>query len=451
MPRLTAVQRKDLCNGPFLPKIITYTVPIIVTSILQLLFNAADLVIIGLFEGDNAVSAVGANGSLVSLIVSLFMGLSVGAGVRVAHGIGARNYMKVQKTVHTAIPLAALSGAFLTVAGVFLSPYLLEMMKTPPKVLPLATTYLQIYFGGIIPVIVFNFGAAILRSAGDTKRPMIYLVIAGVINVSLNLLFVAVFRWNVVGVAVATVISQAVSCFLVLRALMHREDACRLELSKIKLDGHAVRRIAQIGLPAGIQASLFAISNVLIQSSVNELGDVVLAGRTAAGNIEGFVYMSMNAFQQTATTFVGQNDGAGKYKNIRKILVLCLSCVAVVGLVMGVGAYLLSPWLLDIYLDQPDAIRIGTVGMAYVCAPYFLCGIMDVFSGTLRGMGYSVVPMFVSVVGVCVLRVVWVAAVFPFWHTFQSLMISYPISWIITNIALCSCYTFLRLRRVEPD
>jgi len=441
-------QRLDLCSGPFLKKIILYTVPIILTSMLQLLFNAADLMVVGQFRGNNAVSAVGATGSLVNLIVCLFVGLSTGAGVCVAQGIGARDQQRVSRAVHTAIPVGIIGGAILTVVGLVLSPTLLQMMDTPENVVGMSTVYLRIYFAGIIPIMVFNFGAAILRSAGDTKSPLIYLSVAGVINVLLNLLFVVAFDRGVDGVAWATTISQAVACVLVLRKLSKREDGCRLELKKMKIYGHVLGRIVRIGLPAGVQSMLFSISNVLIQSSVNSFGEIVLSGNSAAANIEGFVYMGMNAFQQTAMTFSGQNVGAGKYKNVGKVVRLNMACAAVIGIALGGLFFLLAEHLLPLYLKEGgEAVQYGIDRMTYICLPYFLCGLMDVLSGGLRGMGASVVPMIVSVLGVCGLRILWIFTVFKKVNTPACLYISYPISWVITGTVLLVCFVLLLRKR----
>ena len=450
MIKRVAKQRIDLCEGPFLRKIISYTVPIILTSVLQLLFNAADLVVVGQFEGNDDLGAVGATGSLINLLVNLFMGLSIGAGVCVAQGIGAKDDSRVSRAVHTAIPAAIICGVFLTVVGIIFSPALLRMMDTPETVINLAAVYMRIYFAGIIPILVYNFGAAILRSAGDTKSPLIFLSIAGVINVLLNLFFVAVCDLSVAGVALATTISQAFSCVLVLRTLMRRTDACKLHLKKMKIYGKTMKRIIQIGLPAGIQSSLFAISNVMIQSSINSFGETVLSGSTAASNIEGFVYVGMNSFQQTATTMVGQNSGARKYDNVGKISLLCLACVTVTGIILGAGCYLLAPQLLPIYLSEGgDAIAYGITRMSYVCLLYFMCGIMDVFSGILRGMGSSMVPMIVTILGACGLRLVWIATIFQENRTLGCLFLSYPISWIVTLSVLAVCFVFVWKKRVK--
>lgn len=443
--------RQDLCQGPFLPKIISYTIPIILTSVLQLLFNAADLMVLGQLKGNDNVGAVGATSSLINLLVSLFTGLSIGAGVCVAQGIGARDDERVSRAVHTAIPAAAIGGAVLTVVGVCLSRWFLELMATPANLLGQATMYMQIYFAGIIPILVYNFGAAILRSAGDTKSPLIYLSAAGVLNILLNLFFVAVCDMAVDGVALATVISQLLACVLVLRKLMCRGDSCKLSLKKMRIDPRALGRIVSIGLPAGIQGSLFSISNVTIQSSVNSFNiEAINNGCSAASNIEGFVYMGMNAFQQTVTTFVGQNSGARKYKNVGRVVGLTLACVTVTGLILGSAARLFAPQLLSLYLKEGgEAIRYGITRMNYVCSVYFLCGIMDVLSGSLRGMGASTVPMVVSILGACGLRVLWVVTVFRQYQTLDSLFVVFPVSWLVTILALVVCFVIVWKKRIE--
>lgn len=448
MPARASRLGLDLCSGPFLKKIIIYTVPIILTSFLQLLFNAADLMVVGQFRGNDAVSAVGSTGSLTNLIVGLFMGLSMGAGVCVAQAMGAKDQQRMSRIVHTAIPTAVICGAFLTVVGILLSPTLLARMDTPEKVIDQAALYMRIYFAGVIPVLVYNFGASILRSVGDTKSPLIYLVIAGVLNVILNLVFVLLFGMSVDGVALATIISQALSCVLVLRKLALREDGCQFRFKKMKIHGQSLRKIIQIGLPAGIQGTLFAISNVTIQSSINSFGEVVLSGSSAASNVEGFVYMAMNAFQQTATTFVGQNVGARKLENVRKIVFLCILCVSVVGLCFGLACYFLAPWLLPLYLKEGGAaVSYGITRMQYVCILYFLCGIMDVLSGALRGMGASTIPMIVSILGACVFRVVWVMTIFQQFRTLEVLFVSYPVSWVLTGGVLFLCFLVVLSRK----
>ncbi len=440
-----------------MPKIISYTIPIILTSLLQLLFNAADLMVLGQLKGNDCVGAVGATGSLINLMVSLFNGLSIGAGVCVAQGIGAKDDSRVSRAVHTAIPAAAIGGAVLTVIGVFLSSWFLTLMGTPTNLLSQATLYMQIYFAGIIPILVYNFGAAILRSAGDTKSPLLYLSLAGVLNIVLNVVFVAGFDMAVDGVALATTISQLLACVLVLLKLMRRDDSCKLSLKKMKIDPHSLGRIVSIGLPAGIQGSLFAISNVTVQSSINSFNlEAVNNGCSAASNIEGFVYMGMNAFQQTATTFVGQNSGARKYKNVGKIVGLSLICVTVVGILLGTLGRVFAPQLLSLYLKEGgDSIHYGQVRMNYVCLMYFLCGIMDVLSGSLRGMGASTVPMVVTILGACGLRIVWIVTIFQKITEVTTeerlgvLFAVFPVSWIVTIAALAVCFLIIWKRRLK--
>ena len=431
-------QNQTMLQGPLLKNVILYTVPIILTSWLQLLFNAADLVVVGQANGSNSLAAVGATGAITNLIINLFIGLSVGAGVGVAHGLGSGDDESVHRTVHTAIPAAIVSGIFLTIVGVALSETFLVWMDTPTEndVLKLATLYMQIYFGGMVFNMVYNFAASILRAAGDTKSPLIFLGLSGLINVGLNMIFVLACHMNVEGVALATVISQAVSAVLVVITLMHRTDACKLELKKMRFYGPQLRKMIGIGLPAGIQGSMFSISNVMIQSSINSFGDIVMSGNTAAGNIEGFVFTAMNAFHQTAVNFTGQNVGARQYDRVRKILWTCLACVGVTGLVLGLGMYAFGPQLLSIYItDSQEAIQYGLVRLGYICAVYFLCGLMDVSTGALRGMGSSIIPMIISVLGVCGVRLLWIGTVFQIYHTTDCLYLSYGVSWVITFAA----------------
>ena len=416
-------------------KIILYAIPIILTGLLQLLFNAADLIVVGRFAGSLCVGAVGATGSIINLIVNLFIGLSVGAGVLVAQGIGAGSYENVHKTVHTAIPAAVLGGAVLTVIGVSCARLCLELMGTHSDVIDMSVTYMRIYFCGMIFSMVYNFGASILRAAGDNKSPLLFLSASGVLNVILNLVFVVGLKIDVAGVALATIISQAMSAVLIVFALSKRDDACRLFFKEIRISKEHLVGMVKIGLPAGIQGSMFSISNVLIQSSINSFGSVAMSGNAAASNIEGFVYVSMNAFQQTATNFAGQNYGAKLYKRIDRIMLICLVSVAAVGLVLGNACVLFSRQLLGIYItDSLEAIEIGIMRMSFIAALYFLDGVMEVMTGTLRGMGRSAMPMAVTILGVCVFRVAWVATVFkiPQYHSLKSLYISYPISWVIT-------------------
>ena len=420
---------------PLLGSIISYTVPIILTSILQLLFNAADLVVVGRFCGSISVAAVGATGSITHLLVNFFVGISVGAGVTVAHALGSREDEVVHRTVHTALPTALIAGLFLTVVGVTFSDTFLRLMGTPDNVLALSSVYMKIYFAGITFTMVYNFCAAILRAVGDTRSPLIFLTAAGVINVLLNLVFVCVLHMNVAGVALATTISQAISAIAVVIVLMRRTDACRLELKKMRFYRRQFTKMLRIGLPAGIQSSLFSISNVLIQSSVNSFGDVFMSGNAAAQNIEGFVYVTLNAFHQTAVNFIGQNMGAQQYQRVRKVFRVCLCSVGVAGLSMGLLLWTFGEQLLSIYItDSAQAIAYGMIRISHLAIPYFLCGLMDVSTGALRGMGASFTPMAISVLGVCGIRIGWIMTVFqiPRFHTPQCLYISYAISWAVT-------------------
>ena len=443
----------DLTEGPLFKKIILYTIPIILTGVLQLLFNAADLVVVGRYCGSISVAAVGATGALINLIVSLFIGLSVGAGVTVAHGLGAGKNEDVRRTVHTAIPTAIVISVVLTVIGVCGSRFFLRLMGTPDEVIGLSATYMRIYFCGITASMLYNFGSAILRAAGDTKSPLYFLTAAGIVNVILNLIFVIVFRMNVAGVALATTISQVMSAVLVIRALMKRNDPCRFEPSKMHFYRRQLIRILQIGFPAGIQGSLFSISNVIIQSSVNSFGSVVMSGNAAAGNIEGFVYMSMNAYSQTSINFTGQNYGARKFDRIRRTMFICLISVFVTGAVLGCSARLAGNPLLSIYIPgDEDAISVGLIRMTYICVPYFLCGLMDVTTGLIRGIGHSVLPMIITIAGVCGLRIVWIYTVFriPKYHTLQCLYFSYTLSWSLTFLTELIVFIYL-LRKIRAQ
>lgn len=444
--------KERMVRGPLLGAVIRYTVPIILASVLQLLFNAADLVVVGQFCGPDSVAAVGNTGSLTSLFVNLFIGVSVGVGVTVAQGLGAKNAEAVHRAVHTALPAALVSSALLTVLGITFCETFLRWMGTPENVLPLSAVYMRIYFAGITFNLVYNFCAAILRAAGDTKRPLIYLIIAGFINVALNLVFVTVLHMNVAGVALATTISQGVSAVLVVRALMRRNDECKLYLRKMRFYKVQLRQAITIGLPAGLQSSLFSISNVLIQSSINSFGTAVMAGNAAANNIESFLYVAMNSFHQTALNFTGQNVGAGNYRRVKHVLLTCLGCVAVLGTAVGVGCFGFARQLLSLYIPgATESIYWGTVRMSYIFMLYALCGIMDVSTGCLRGMGVSLPPMLISVFGVCGIRVGWILTFFRLeqFHTPQSLYLSYPISWAVTFLGqiILFCFVYRRHSR----
>ena len=425
----------DLVNGPVVSGIIRYTIPIVLSSALQLLFNAADLMVVGRFCGSISVGAVSSTGAMTNLVINLFVGLSVGAGVCVAHGVGSRRDQEVHNTIHTAIPLALLCGLVLTVVGIAITDPMLKIMDTPEDVLPLSSVYMKIYFGGVTFTLLYNFGSAILRAAGDTRSSLIYLSIAGVLNIILNLVFVICFHMNVAGVGLATVISQALSALLVLGELMRRKDACRFSFREARLHWEPLRKMATIGLPAGVQGCLFSISNMVIQSSVNSFGSIMVAGCGAAANIEGFIWTTMNGVSQSAVNYVGQNLGAQKFDRIHKVFRSCLGIVTLLGLVLGVSAYVFSSQLLSIYItDSPEAIAAGQVRMLWICFPYFVCGIMDTITGALRGLGKSLLPMLVSILGVCVLRILWVSTIFQAIHTPGCLFASYLVSWIVTEV-----------------
>lgn len=437
----------DMCNGPIFKKLLIFALPLMLSGILQLLFNAADIVVVGKFTGSHALAAVGSTGALINLFVNVFIGFSIGTNVLVAQYFGARDEKNVQETVHTSILLGIVGGFILIVVGIVFAKPMLEWMDTPDNVLEHAVLYMRIYFVGMPAMLVYNFGAAILRAIGDTKRPLYYLLSAGVINVVLNLFFVIVLDMGVAGVATATVASQVVSAVLIVRCLMQSEGIYRLNLHELKLHRKKLVRIVQIGLPAGLQGAVFSLSNVLIQSSVNSFGSVAMAGNTAAGNIEGFVYTSMNAIYQTALSFTSQNVGGGRQDRIPKIIFQCMAIVIVIGAVMGNLAYLCGPFLLGIYSSDPEVIQFGMSRMQIICQWYFLCGIMDVAVGILRGLGYSVIPMLVSLTGACGLRVLWIFTVFAWKHSLFVLYLSYPITWIVTFTVHLICLLVIWKRK----
>lgn len=436
----------DMCEGPILKKIILFAIPLMLSGILQLLFNAADVVVVGRFSGHAALAAVGSTSSLINLLINLFVGISVGANVLLGKYIGARDFDNASQTVHTAICFALVGGLLMIFVGFFASYPLLEMMATPDDVIDLSVLYMRIYFAGMPAFMFYNFGAALLRAVGDTKRPLYFLTLAGIVNVIFNLIFVIIFHMGVAGVALATIISQAISAILVFYCLKGADGPLRLYRNEMRFHKDKVIAMMKIGLPAGLQGCIFSISNVLIQSSVNSFGSLVMAGNTAASNIEGFVYNAMNSFHQTALSFTSQNMGAKKYKRVDHVLVVCLLMVSVVGIVMGGGAYLIGDTLLGIYSSDPQVISYGLLRMAFICIPYFLCGLMDVFVGSLRGMGYSIVPMLVSLSGACIFRVIWIFTVFAMNRSLFVLYISYPISWALTAMAHLISYLVIRKR-----
>lgn len=436
----------NLCEGSILNKLLLFSLPLIASSILQLFFNAADVVVVGQFAGDNSLAAVGSTGSMINLLTNVFMGLSVGANVLVARYFAAKQEEELRKTVHTAITISIICGILLAIIGVAAAKQILILMQSPAEVIDLSTLYLRIYFLGMPATMAYNFGAAILRGVGDTKRPLFYLAFAGVVNVVLNLIFVIVFHMDVAGVALATVISQCISAVLVLRCLARENSAIRLEKQYLGVDKDILVRILQIGLPAGVQGSLFSLSNVVIQSSVNGFGATVVAGNSAAANIEGFAYVAMNAFAQAIVAFVSQNIGAGKYERINKIVTTTLLCVLVVGLVLGNGIYLLGEPLVGLYSDSGAVIAAGIKRLSIISTTYALCGMMDVMVGALRGLGYSVMPMIVSLLGACAFRIAWIFVFFQIerFHTIDTVYFAYPISWTLTVCVHVICFLVVR-------
>ena len=439
----------DMCHGPLTGKLLMFALPVMLSGVLQLLFNAADIVVVGRFAGSQALAAVGSNGALINLIVNVFIGVSIGTNVLVARHYGAGEYEEVHKTVHTSILTSIIFGIILIFVGFILARPLLEMMGTPEDVIDLAELYLRIFFVGMPVNMLYNFGSAVLRAVGDTRRPLYFLIFAGIINVLLNLFFVIVLHMGVAGVALATIISQAISAVLVVLCLMRSDGCIKLQLRKLRIYKKKLLQMARIGLPAGMQGAVFSISNVLIQSSVNSFGSVAMAGNAAAGNIEGFIYIAMNSFYQTSLSFTSQNAGAGDYKRVKKVLGLCLGMVTVTGLVLGTLALVVGNPLLGIYSSEADVIQFGILRMSYICISYFLCGLMDVTVGSLRGLGCSITPMIISLTGACAFRVLWIFTVFQWNHSLPALYISYPVSWVITAAAQILCFIVVIRRTVK--
>jgi len=436
----------DMCSGSVLKKMLLFALPLMLSGIIQLLFNAADVMVVGKFAGESSLAAVGSTTSLINLMTNLFVGLSIGANVLTARYFGASQDREVKETVHTAMTLSFLCGIVLTVIGMLGAPLILTWMKTPPEVLDLAVIYLRTYFIGMTSTMVYNFAAAILRAVGDTARPLWILMGAGVVNVSLNLLFVIVFHWGVFGVGIATVISQTVSAVCVVYCLMREKSAIRLEWQSLGIRRDKFIKITQIGLPAGIQGSLFSLSNVVIQSTVNSFGEIVVAGSAAAANLEGFAFMAMNAFHQAAISFTSQNIGAGRQERIGRIARTALACVAVTALAVGGVLLLFGEPLLYLYTNKVEVVTAGLERLWVMAASMALAGMMDVMVGCLRGLGYSIMPMIVSLGGVCALRLVWIATVFhlPAFHSIGMLYITYPVSWAVTLCAHMICYVVVR-------
>ncbi len=454
MTRVKRIKDNDFTQGPILGKLIMFALPLMATGLLQTLYNAADMIVVGNFapNGENAMGAVGACSALITLIINLFTGLSVGAGVLASHAVGAKRNDELKKVVDTSIVTSMVTGITLAVLGFFLAAPALRLMGTPDAIIDEAIPYMQAYFIGVPGLMIYNFLSTILRSSGDSKRPLIFLAISGIFNVALNLVFVVVFKMGAVGVGIATAASQYLSVALIFVYMCRADICCRIDLKNIRPDAKNLVKIIKIGLPAGVQGMLFSISNVLTQSTVNKYGDTVVNGNTAAANIESFIYIAMYSFYQSTITFVGQNVGAGKYDRLKKIILQNAVLALGLGVVMGIGAYAFGDLLLRIYAPGSAAVRAaGMNRLGILGISYFLCGLMEVGCGAVRGMGKAMTPMFVSLTGSCLLRVVWILAVCPFFPAdIRVLYLCYPISWIVTTAAHFVCYFVIFKKEYKP-
>ena len=425
-------------------KLISFALPLMLSGMLQLMFNAVDIIVVGRFSGSRALAAVGSTTALINVFTNLFIGISLGANVLAARFYAAGKEKEMSDTVHTAITIAIISGLIMAFVGLIFSKGALELMDTPEDVIGQAALYMRIYFIGMPFFMLYNYGAAVLRAVGDTKRPLMFLIVSGCINAVLNLILVIGFSLSVVGVAVATVISQMISCILVLRCLYKSEGSYQLRFSKLTIKGAYVKQIFSVGVPAGIQSTVINFSNVLLQSSVNSFGSVAMAGYTAANNIFGFLYVTVNAVTQACMSFTSQNYGVGKWKRMERVLIDCLILSFAAMMVLGNGAYFFGPQLLHIYTSSEAVIKCGMEILLYTTVTYFLCGFMDLFPGALRGMGHSGVPMLLSIIGTVGTRIVWIYWIFPRHRSLAVLFISYPASWIITLAMQIVCYFYVR-------
>ena len=434
----------DMCNGTLMDKLISFSLPLMLSGILQLLFNAVDIIVVGRFTGSQALAAVGSTTALINIFTNLFIGISLGANVLAARFYASGKEKEMSETVHTSITLALISGLVMALAGVLLARFALNLMGTPNDVIDQSVLYMRIYFLGMPFFMLYNYGAAILRAVGDTKRPLFFLVISGMTNAVLNLVLVIVFHMGVAGVAIGTIVSQLISSILVLRCLYTSNTSYRLYFSKLGIKTQYLKQIFQVGIPAGIQSTVINLSNALLQSSVNSFGSVAMAGYTAANNIFGFLSMSVNAVTQSCMSFTSQNYGVKKLKRMDRVLLDCMILSVGVTLTLGCGAYFFGPELLKIYTSDADVIRCGVEVLAFTTVPYFCCGIMDLLPGALRGMGYSGVPMILSIIGTVGTRIVWIFGLFPAHRSLSFLFISYPVSWILTILMQAVCFCFVR-------
>ena len=433
-----------MCNGTLMDKLISFSLPLMLSGILQLLFNAVDIIVVGRFTGSQALAAVGSTTALINIFTNLFIGISLGANVLAARFYASGKEKEMSETVHTSITLALISGLVMALAGVLLARFALNLMGTPNDVIDQSVLYMRIYFLGMPFFMLYNYGAAILRAVGDTKRPLFFLVISGMTNAVLNLVLVIVFHMGVAGVAIGTIVSQLISSILVLRCLYTSNTSYRLYFSKLGIKTQYLKQIFQVGIPAGIQSTVINLSNALLQSSVNSFGSVAMAGYTAANNIFGFLYMSVNAVTQSCMSFTSQNYGVKKLKRMDRVLLDRMILSVGVTLTLGCGAYFFGPELLKIYTSDADVIRCGVEVLAFTTVPYFCCGIMDLLPGALRGMGYSGVPMILSIIGTVGTRIVWIFGLFPAHRSLSFLFISYPVSWILTILMQAVCFCFVR-------
>ena len=434
----------DMCNGTLMDKLISFSLPLMLSGILQLLFNAVDIIVVGRFTGSQALAAVGSTTALINIFTNLFIGISLGANVLAARFYASGKEKEMSETVHTSITLALISGLVMALAGVLLARFALNLMGTPNDVIDQSVLYMRIYFLGMPFFMLYNYGAAILRAVGDTKRPLFFLVISGMTNAVLNLVLVIVFHMGVAGVAIGTIVSQLISSILVLRCLYTSNTSYRLYFSKLGIKTQYLKQIFQVGIPAGIQSTVINLSNALLQSSVNSFGSVAMAGYTAANNIFGFLYMSVNAVTQSCMSFTSQNYGVKKLKRMDRVLLDCMILSVGVTLTLGCGAYFFGPELLKIYTSDADVIRCGVEVLAFTTVPYFCCCIMDLLPGALRGMGHSGVPMILSIIGTVGTRIVWIFGLFPAHRSLSFLFISYPVSWILTILMQAVCFCFVR-------
>jgi putative MATE family efflux protein len=440
----------DMCSGPLFSKILIFSLPIMAMNILQLLFNTADMVVVGRFSGSEALAAVGATGPLINLIVNLFMGLSVGTSVMVAQDCGAGKPAAVSKSVHTSIAISIIGGLIVMVLGIILCEPLLEMMGTPEDIFDLSVLYMKIYFVSMPASMVYNFAAAILRAVGDTRRPMYYLMITGILHVIFNLFFVIVLHMSIDGVAWATVISQYLSVLLIMMCLYKSEGAIRFIPRKMRIDRQKLKDIVRIGLPAGLQGLLFSISNVLIQSAVNSFGSTMVAASSAAGNVESYIGTTMNAYYNAAITFTGQNMGAKKYDRIDTVAKVCTVLIFATWIILGGATVLLGRPLLGIYTSDPEIIKLGMMRINVMMAAYFTCGMMNAYPGLTRGMGYSILPMLCTLVGACLMRILWLATFFTWYPTEIMLFACYPVTWGLAGLGQVGIFFYARRQIRKP-